>query len=182
MNSKTKRNVCGLFALMALSTLTLGCNPEEVAKAVPGVVSPFGTFGPSRCFLNKLATEGIGVAVYTIASMEFRADGTGTNTFELFFDSDCATSVMNGAVEITYTMSRAANGVILLQVDQLNDPSDPSSNVHMWIPAVLAADGFRIDVDHADGESGPYLTEPTTAELADFVANPAVQGVFLARH
>lgn len=50
-----------------------------------------GSFGPSECFYNDEASNGMGSAVYTIVSIQFNADNTGLNKVQLYTTvTDCS--------------------------------------------------------------------------------------------
>lgn len=147
--------------------------------------SPYGTFKSTGCFLNKLASQGTGQNVYSRATIEFRENGTGTTSFELSDVADCSNILQAGQADFAYEEKRfvttAAGPALVVQVDQQNDPSDPSNIIRYYLVAVVEQRGYTIDIDFADGQSGPYLTDPTPAELSEFALDPRTEGMLFER-
>lgn len=176
---KTPQALASLFAFSLLAS-ACGSSPEA-AVVRQAQAEPTGRFSSEYCFLNKLASQGMGIDVYTRAALTFNADGTGKSEFRLYGDAACAIELGAGEATTTYSISHRYGDVAVFQVDQLNDPSDPSSVIRYWIPALIAADGLTIDIDYRDGDSAPYVAEPAESDLAAFIADPRSRGVLYAR-
>jgi hypothetical protein len=129
------------------------------------------------CFYNKLASQGIGTDVYSKSTMTLNSDGTGSNFFELFSDADCTVSLTSGTVAILEykTVTVDDERVFLMKQDDGNGPMD------LWIGYKSFGGNFYFDVDFRDGEAGPYLSEPSASELAEFMADPQGQGIIVDR-
>lgn len=145
--------------------------------------SLIGSFGPTTCFLNKEATKGFGANVYTIASLSFNADGTGTNSFALYTDDECLVPALDNGVPIegklstTYTIVRQANlAVQIVHVVQLD-------NGEFYLPIAVSRKGLFVDVNYEAGASGPYSSPPSDLEIESFLNNPvnADSSVFVPR-
>ena len=59
------------------------------------------------------------------------------------------------------------------------EQDDGSSIMPLWIGYKSVGGSTYLDVDWTDSESGPYIAEPTAAELSAFAADPAGQGLLL---
>ncbi len=174
---KTKTLIQSIFVLLLAACGKI----EPSATVIPKAANPYGTFSSATCFKNKLASMGFGQDIFTIASMEFRNDGTGTSTFELFTDQTCATSALVGSAEISYAVTKNYGNVAVLQIDQLNDPNDPNSNMRYWMLVIVSESGYLIDTNFALGTSGPHVAEPTEAEAQAFTNNLNDRAVFFQR-
>jgi hypothetical protein len=174
------------FRFLAVSLvflLLVACGKDKAADPGLGTksISQLGTFGESACFRNKLASEAFGQDVYTRASMEFRSNGTGTNSFELFLENDCSgAAAFAGWLAIEYVVTPLSSGVFALEIDQF-DENDPGNNMRYWLMGVLLADGWVIDIDSAGGDSGPYFEKPSADDAAAFLAQMGQRGVLFRR-
>src|SRR5690606_20375646 len=130
------------------------------------------------CFLNKLASEGVGMDVYTKAEMILHSDGTGSNHFELYDDAGCTNMLADGIVDILSYEKIKVGQTQVLKMRQ----DDGHSVMDIWIPYKIVGTGIYFDLDFTDGESGPYLSEPGVSEIADFEADPSGQGVSALKH
>ena len=170
--------------LTVMTTTLHGCGSNASVSNVTRETlspSPYGRFLSNYCFLNKLASAGFGSDVYSKANLQFNSDGTGKNEYKLYNDDTCTSLAMMGENNFTHTISQTYGNIALIQVDQENDPADPTDVTRYWLPAVIQESGYLIDIDFRDGNSGPYLTEPTETEIADFAADVQNEGVLFSR-
>lgn len=178
-----------VWAFVFLAITSCGKDAENIPATRPPnsltEPSPYGTFRSTGCFLNKLATQGMGHNVYSRATIEFRENGTGTTSFELSDVADCSNIVQAGQADFAYEEKRfvatAAGPALVVQVDQQNDPSDPSDILRYYLVAVVEQRGYTIDIDFTDGQSGPYLTDPTPSDLSDYALDPRSRGTLFER-
>ncbi len=112
-------------ALAALFTLALAaCEPRSVPKAaavsppdetpIETKVEPLraGSYATATCFLNRPASEGIGMDIYTHAQMTFDANGIGTNHFALYDDPSCVTPLGEGTMNIVMPLCLGTVGSV----------------------------------------------------------------------
>lgn len=183
LNMKNKFRVLGVG--IALGCSVTGCTLEEAFKQKESSQSQpasiYGAFSTEQCFLNKMATQGNGQDIYTDATLTFDSNGSGKSEFVLYTDSNCDSPVLTGEAQFTYEAVRTVGSIRIIQVDQQNDPSDPSNTIRYWLAFLVEQQGLTAEIDYRDGSSGPYLTAPTDAELAAFIADPRGQGSVLRR-
>ncbi len=127
-----------------------------------------GTYRSERCFKNKVNPG----TQYATADVTFNGDGTGSAQYQLFSDAGCTVRTGDQALTFSEVAITPIGGVNVIRVKQNAPVVDPV----WWVPAALSDGGYSLDVDHTDGESGPYFLEPSEADLASFRAN-AGQGV-----
>ncbi len=182
-------HLASIWVFVFLAITSCGKDAEDLntsrAPAPLTEPSPYGTFRSTGCFLNRLATQGAGQNVYSRATIEFRENGTGTTSFELSDVADCSNIVQAGQADFAFEEKRfvatAAGPALVVQVDQQNDPSDPSNIIRYYLVAVVEQRGYTIDIDFTDGQSGPYLTDPTPTELSEFAVDPRGEGLLFER-
>jgi hypothetical protein len=173
-----------LAGLAVMGSLLMGgCGPElpVLPAKVPEAPSRTGKFVGETCFKNKLASQGFGQDIYTIASIRFNEDGTGLSEYSLYADSDCATLPQSGEAPFHYEIEKTENGISVIRIEQLNDPNDPSSVMIFWYVGMVTPAGYYLDVDDANGDSGPYVSEPSDEEVSAFAELPLEKGVFFRR-
>jgi len=88
---------------------------------------------------------------YTVAVMEFRADGTGLSANDFFSDAQCKNSMANMNFPLTYTAD-AASFVVTLQVDAsativLKGSYAVAGDLLTIIPSEISVDGQSEPVD-----------------------------------
>ncbi len=169
-------NVCGFLSLIVL----IGCGGasnskiEPITEASEGMVLAPGTYSVP-CFENKTASQGFGSQVYSKATMILGSDGAGSNAFEIYSDIGCSTILANGTVQILHYETVSVNGEKILLMDQ----DDGSGVMRIWIPYKSQNSTLYFDLDFSDGESGPYLAEPTASEILEFMTGPEFQGILV---
>lgn len=182
MNTLT---ILKFICVLAVVASLVGCGKANQAQgevsATQSVVSPLGQFNSPVCFKNKLATMGIGQDIYTIAGMEFKADGQGISTFALYTDQGCNDLLGAGTSNFTYENTQTFGAVKVLQIDQVNNPEDPSSNFRYWLLVTVTQAGYTIDMDDTNGIAGPFMSEPSEADAIAFTNQVADRGVFFQR-
>lgn len=137
----------------------------------------FGKFESSRCFHNKMASEGFGSPIYTKATIEFNSDGTGKTSFELFTDSGCSVSAMSGTADTKHRVLSRPGKSLVVEVIQF----DGSSSLTMHMLLLVTDRGIVLDIDFSAGASGPYTSSPTSEEIATFNDGAGPSAVFFAR-
>lgn len=126
------------------------------------------------CFLNRPATQGSSTDIYTTSTMTLLENGTGTNDYVLYSDESCTTPMMSGSTTIVSYSTIQIDGINVLFFDQ----DDGSSRMDIWIPySYVNGNKWVVDVDFKDGNSGPYLVEPTPSELSEFKNDPIAEGI-----
>ncbi len=169
-------NVVFLFLLLTLVACGKGDGNTSSGGATLTSLSELGAGSYAvGCFHNKLASQGIGVTIYSKAVITLNEDATGSNAYELFDDVACSHLLDSGTVLITHyeTVLVDENQVLIM------DQDDGGSTTRLWIGYKQEANYYYLDLDFSDGESGPYLAEPTSAELSIFMAAPSSQGLIL---
>ena len=129
------------------------------------------------CFQNKLASQGIGITIYSKATLTLGANAMGSNFFELYDDAACTNLLANGTVLVNHYETVLVNGEFVLKMEQ----DDGNSIMSLWIGYKQLGNAYFLDLNFSDGESGPYLAEPTTQELSQFAADPAGQGILIQK-
>ena len=168
--------------LIALTSVVLlvACSNSSNGKNGAVGAEMIGTY-TSACFYNAPASQGNGFPIYTISKMSFNAKQEGLNHFELYDDAACTNQLMSGEMEMTYKVDRVIGKVKVLQMDQY-DPVDPANNLTFWLPVYDAGSlGFYADVDPIDGNSGPYFSNPSDAQIQDFLDNPTTDGILFSK-
>ncbi len=137
-----------------------------------------GHYVGQRCFLNKSASEGFGAPVYTMAEMRFDEKGIGTNDFKLYLDEDCSDPpALEGSVNLVITYEKSLGNVLVFKFVQEDPAVEDDEPQTFFITGVRDGNDYMLDVDFADGESGPYFTMPTEGEVQAFGNSPLSQGV-----
>lgn len=131
-----------------------------------------GTYATGVCFLNRPASEGIGMDIYTHAQMTFDANGIGTNHFALYDDPSCTTPLGEGTMNIVISVAAQYGNVIVFKLEQDDPAIDGDTPQVVYLTATIDGDNYRLDVDSRTGATGPYDTEPTESDVAGFAANP----------
>lgn len=73
--------------------------------------------------------------------------------------------------------------MVIVKVIQQNDPeNNPDDTMTLYHAALVKEDGIYMDIDYIDENSGPYIAEPTTEEIADFLADPTNVGQFVEKN
>ncbi len=138
---------------------------ETVVATTPGPAIEPGRYQTETCFLNALASQGIGQKIYTRSTIRFGRHGRGENSFALFEDEDCRKELMQAQVKIRYTTTVYFDRLILIAVDQYNEPNNKKSLVRYWIPALRTEKGLLLDINAERGAAGPFLEEPSEEQL-----------------
>jgi len=126
-----------------------------------------------NCFLNKLASSGVGIPIYSKSIITLEAVGTGNNNYELYDDSNCTNLLQSGSTIVLHYETIQVNGENVLMMEQ----DDGFSIMQLWIGYKKVGGNYYLDVNFNDNESGPYLAEPTAAELNQFMLDPLTQGI-----
>jgi hypothetical protein len=173
------------IALIALATFTLAaCEIRRQPSAAPGASAEekpiakleslrAGTYATGICFLNRPASEGIGMDIYTHAHMTFDANGIGTNHFALYDDPNCVTPLGEGTMNIVMSVAAEYGDVIVFKLEQDDPAIEGDTPQIVYLTAVNDGENYRLDVDSRNGATGPYATEPIESDVAGFAANPS---------
>jgi hypothetical protein len=166
------------LATFALSVTALGCGHDDnVTKAFNQKEIQSGTYSSERCFLNKIETEvALGAKRWSMATLVFNDDHTGSGHFVTFTDAACTAQVSDSTFTFNNASQESIGGVAVIKFHQTGTVINPD----WWLPNNLSDHGYSFDVDFTDGESGPYIVEPTPTQLTSFGANPG-QGVSFKR-
>lgn len=163
-----------IICLLILTSCGKSSDSTPAESNIPGIQSQLGAGSFSvPCFQNKLASQGIGSTIYSKSTMTFNLDGTGSNDFELYDDAACTNLLASGTVAVLHYETILIDGQQILLMDQ----DDGGSVMRIWIPYFKSQSAIYFDVDFSDGESGPFISEPTPAEFQGFQQNPAGEGV-----
>ena len=150
-----------------------GCGKDEdLERKFSQLQIQPGMYASERCFMNKLETQAAGTNRYSLAQITFNADGTGSGHYTNFTDPTCMTMISDQTFTFNELGMSAIGGAVVVHFKQTGTVLNPT----WWIPVNLSSTGYSMDVDFTDGESGPYIIEPSDADVASFVANPG-QGV-----
>lgn len=171
MNNNKMAQLC--VVALSLTALMTGCgkDDEDRREAFEQNQLEPGTFASERCFKNKIETQvTVGVDRFSTARLTFNADGTGSGSYGVFSDAGCTALVATRDFIFSQVTIGPLNGATVMRLNQ------SGAGPVWWIPMNLAGGGYSLDVDFTDGESGPYLVEPSAAEMSSFIANPG-QGV-----
>lgn len=172
---KYRKSASRLFCSIVFLTLTSGCSNSDTSSVLgqlnPSLIVP-GTYNSERCFLNKLETLAAGQNRFSTATLIFNADLTGSGHFTTFSDATCTALLSDTTFNLSNVAETTIGGVGVISFLQTGTVLNPT----WWIPALLSSTGYLFDVDFTDGESGPYITQPTPAQVSSFGQNSA-QGV-----
>lgn len=125
------------------------------------------------CFKNKIASQAIGIEIFTKNTLHLNADNTGTNDFNLYDDSSCTNLLASGTVMIKNYKTILISGNAVLEMLQ----DDGNAEMQLWIPYTQVDAKYYIDLDYQDGQSGPYLNIPIQSEIEEFTTSPETEGV-----
>lgn len=159
-----------LFAVV-VCLAAFGCGKKdqiERAKKFEQLELVAGVYRSEKCFMNKFAP----INKYATADVTFNGDGTGSASYQNFSDAGCTVKTGDENLTFSEVSITPIAGVNVIRVKQNAPVVDPI----WWIPVNLSQPGYSLDVDHTDGESGPYIIEPSEADLSSFKADPG-QGV-----
>lgn len=141
-----------------------------------------GTYKSDNCYTNKQETQlALGTPRFSLGMLTINENGTGTGQYTVYSDPAC-TQLVGTLEEATKNQTFAQvtvvsiDGVSVLRLVQDGSILNPT----WWIPANVSSSGYSLDVNFADGESGPYLGEPSPTDVASFKANPG-QGVAFSK-
>jgi len=187
-NTLQNRHLSSILALALLTTLGACADlkrPDGLSIAPnqePVVETPIlraGLYVSESCFLNKGASEGFGANIYTMASLEFDADGIGKNEFALYEDEECAgTPLVEGYLLLELSVEQSFGEVHILKLLQKDPNAADSEEMQiLFIASVLDGDDYIMDIDFKNASSGPYLEAPTKNEIASFISDPSNHGV-----
>lgn len=176
------RSTVRLSLLLLTAGLLSACNggrtavgsesgPDQAAQEAP----LDGAYESTRCFLNTAASAGFGSDVYTQATLTLNADLSGRTQFRLYSDSGCTALLGDGEETTSYEVSKTVgHGVRIVKITQAGSP--------FWLAVKITAAGAYIHIDGTRGGSvGPYASEPSETDVADFAADPEHVGVFFNR-
>lgn len=170
-----------LITLLMLTVYSCGNSNDSTVTPV-SVLPSFAEIGAGEysipCFLNKFASEGFGSDIYSKATLKLNGNGTGSNDFELFDDAACTNMLGSGTVIVKHYDTVLVGDTPVLEMVQ----DDGFSEMQLWIGYAQVSSSYYIDLDFSDGESGPYLTVPTTAELNEFTVSPDTEGKLLTKN
>ncbi len=156
---------------LTFSALIVGCGKEN-SKVIQGQldnnqITP-GTYTSERCFLNKIETQTTLQNKWSKATIVFNNDLTGSGHFVTFTDAACTAQVSDTTFTFSGAKVNRIGGVAVISFTQSGTVVNPT----WWIPANVSDTGYSFDVDFTDGESGPYIVEPTPTQLSGFAQNP----------
>ncbi|MBS1964047.1 MAG: hypothetical protein JST04_17675 [Bdellovibrionales bacterium] len=157
---------------LVLALGLIGCREDDAVRAhelSQNDIAP-GTYKSQRCYKNKL--ESVGSDRWSRGEITFNDNHTGSGHYTIFSDSNCATPTGDKSFSFKAINVVIIDGVTVLKLDQDGIVVDPT----WYVPANASDHGYSLDVDYTDGESGPYLFEPTPTDVASFKTNPG-QGV-----
>lgn len=166
-----KHLVLSLVSVTLALALT-GCRDDDKDRAIDLGQNDIhtGTYKSSRCFKNRL--ESVGADTWSTAELTFNDDHTGSGHYATYSDAACTVKTGDKSFTFSSISVLTVGTVTVLKLDQSGQVVNPT----WYIPANASDNGYSFDVDYTDGESGPYLFEPSGAQVADFAANPG-QGV-----
>lgn len=160
------------FALAAftLPFAASGCDDDEAqrSESLQQLSLESGTYTSDRCYLNKISTELSGQNLYSFSDITFNPDGTGHAHFTAYSDANCTTLVSEETVNFQSVSVAMIGSVKVVRLEQ----DAVAINPVWWLPIHVTNDGYAFDVDYADGESGPYIFEPSVAALESFRTDP----------
>jgi hypothetical protein len=168
-----KKHLALLLTSFCLVLALTGCRNDDENRATDlgqGDVHP-GTYNSTRCFKNRLESA-VGSDVWSTAELTFNEDHTGSGHYATYSDANCATKTGDKSFTFATISTVSVDNVTVIKLDQSGTVLNPT----WYIPANVSDHGYSFDVDYTDGESGPYLFEPTPTQVSDFAANPG-QGV-----
>lgn len=172
--------------LIILGTL-MGCGEELTRSSGEGedssskikVVVRAGTYESESCFKNKMASEGFGSDIYTLATISFNSSGVGQNAFQLYTDENCENLVAEGAIDVEINEVKRFSDVIVLKFVQ-KDPNQEEEQV-FYMTAVIDGLDYLFNIDARHEESGPHLEIPSLEDVEEFAANPKTLGTRFAK-
>lgn len=147
----------------------------EVEVEIP-TFNQYSAMRASRCFLNKMASEGFGQKVYTRAIFRFSKNGRGVNKYRLFADENCEKKIADGYSKFKYEITKTYGEVYVIHIWQQNIHS-PKEIVEYWLTAVAHKKGLLMDVDFNSEQSGPFAEEPDEKQTQFFLENAEKVGV-----
>jgi hypothetical protein len=164
------------LAFVSLSLVGSGCwldsNDDVQSSFEQNQIRP-GTYSSERCFMNKIESQTSGSARYSMATLVFNDDHTtGSGHYVTFTDAACTAQVSDTTFTFKDSSQVSIGGVAVIKFTQSGNVVNPT----WWIPANVSNTGYSFDVDFTDGESGPYVFEPSPTDLSSFGQNPG-QGV-----
>jgi hypothetical protein len=168
-----KKHLGLLFTSLSLALALTGCRNDDTNRATDLAQGDIhaGTYSSTRCFKNRLESA-VGSDVWSRAELTFNEDHTGSGHYATFSDAGCTVKTGDKSFTFATISTVSVNNVTLFKLDQSGTVLNPT----WYIPANVSDHGYSFDLDYTDGESGPYLFEPSGAQVADFAANPG-QGV-----
>lgn len=159
------------LAALTLSFAASGCDDDEEQRteSLQQLTLEHGTYTSDRCYMNKIATELASQNLYSFSDITFNPDGTGSAHFTVYSDANCTTKVSEENVAFLNVSVVMIGSVHVVRLEQ----DAVAINPVWWLPIHVTNDGYAFDVDYADGESGPYIFEPSVAALESFRTDPA---------
>ena len=169
----TKMTALALTAII-LSFAAAGCDDDEEQRSdsLSQLTLEQGTYASDRCYKNRVATQLAAADRWSFGDITFNTDGTGSAHYTVYSDANCTTQVDDVNVTFPHVSVVTIGSVQVVRAEQDATIVDPI----WWIPLTTADGGYNFDVDYTDGQSGPYLIEPSVADLEDYRTNTA-QGV-----
>lgn len=170
---------------LALSTLILsvaavGCDDDDGGGAITQSLTELrldpGVYRSDRCYINRVETQLATTDRWSIAEFTFNEDGTGAANYSVYSDSNCTNLLGEVDAEFSDVSVTRIGSVDVIRAEQDATVVAPI----WWIPVRQVTQGYSFDVDFTDRESGPYLIEPSVADLESFRVN-GDQGVTFQR-
>jgi hypothetical protein len=175
----TMKNKFLVFTAVTLSLAAVGCgkdkeNNERQTSFQQNRMEP-ANYASERCFKHNFNLGSVVEERYALADFTLNADSTGAFHYREFSDANCTAQVGENTVTFSAISSQPVGSLLLLKLNQNGSPV-------VWnVPTALADGGYYFDVDAAKGSSGPYVLEPTDAQINEFAANPSGEGIRFAK-
>lgn len=135
-----------------------------------------GNYQSDRCYLDGPASDQAGQRVYALATLKF-TNGNGQKRITYYSDSTCSQDRSQDNISFTYSYAGSLGGLVVFRIDQELEKKPGGPVQRYWLVALESNGDLRFALD-ATYNQGPFLSEPTEAELSQAATGISEQGVW----